>query len=231
MSEYQQTVFIIDDDPDIRALVTAVLEPLAVTMITACDGEEGISRLRELLPDLVILDGMMPGKHGIEVCRELRMLDGGALVPVLMLTSLDSPEDKMAGLRSGADDYLTKPFHAGELQARVAALLRVRALTVSLEEKNREMQKMQDQIVAQERQLAATQALGTTCHELGQPVTALTLQMHLLSQLDPQDPQWQATLQAATKEVLRMRSLLESLQKLDIQELKSYYKNSKIFTV
>jgi two-component system response regulator MprA len=87
----------------------------------AADGESGLKAARDTPPDLVILDWMLPGLDGLEVCRRLR---AGGSVPILMLTAKDAVTDRVTGLNSGADDYLTKPFAFEELLARVRALLR-----------------------------------------------------------------------------------------------------------
>jgi two-component system, OmpR family, response regulator MprA len=114
-------ILVVDDDAHIAASLRRALVYEGYEVQTAADGSEGLARARETAPDLVILDVMMPGIDGIEVCRRLRA-EGG--VAILLLTARDGTSDRVRGLDSGADDYLVKPFAYEELMARVRALLR-----------------------------------------------------------------------------------------------------------
>src|SRR3979411_1251496 len=114
-------VLVVDDDSHIASSLRRALVYEGYDVETAGDGVEGLARARETPPDLVILDLMMPGLDGIEVCRRLRA-EGD--VAILMLTARDGTSDRVRGLDSGADDYLVKPFAYEELMARVRALLR-----------------------------------------------------------------------------------------------------------
>ncbi len=116
-------ILIVDDDPAIVSFVRRGLAYEGYTVNTAGDGAEALAKAREREPDLVILDVMMPGINGIEVSQRLRQ---GSDVPILMLSAKGTVADKVAGLDSGADDYLVKPFAFDELLARVRALLRRR---------------------------------------------------------------------------------------------------------
>ncbi len=114
-------VLVVDDDEPIVAALRRALTYEGYSVEVAHDGQDGLRRALERLPDLVVLDIMMPGIDGVEVCRRLR--DGGD-VPILMLTARDGTADRVRGLDSGADDYLVKPFAYDELMARIRALLR-----------------------------------------------------------------------------------------------------------
>jgi len=116
-------ILVVDDDPEIVSFVRRGLAYESYKIDTANDGTEALAKAREREPDLVILDIMMPGIDGIEVAKRLRQ---GGDVPILMLTAKGTVADKVAGLESGADDYLVKPFAFDELLARVRALLRRR---------------------------------------------------------------------------------------------------------
>jgi DNA-binding response OmpR family regulator len=116
-----RTVLLVDDEPLIREMVAEALETDGLRVVTAADGPEALRRARDAAPDLVLLDLMLPGLSGIEVCRILRRESD---VPIIMLTARDSETDKVVGLELGADDYVTKPFSLRELQARVRARLR-----------------------------------------------------------------------------------------------------------
>jgi DNA-binding response OmpR family regulator len=117
-------VLVVDDDPDIRALLRRLLERVGYEVVEAPDGRSGLRALYEAAPDLVILDVAMPELSGWAVLERIRELTD---VPVLMLTAQASELDKVRGLRAGADDYVTKPFGRQELLARAAVLLRRRA--------------------------------------------------------------------------------------------------------
>ena len=120
-----QRILVVDDDEKIRSVVRRGLVYEGYRVIEAGNGEEGLEKAREHLPDLAILDVMLPGIDGLEVCRRLRA--GGGEVAILMLTARDEVSDRVEGLETGADDYLVKPFSFEELLARVHALLRRRA--------------------------------------------------------------------------------------------------------
>ena len=116
-------ILVVDDDPEIVNFVRRGLAYEGYEVDTAADGSEALAKAREKEPDLVILDIMMPGIDGIETSKRLRQ---GGDVPILMLTAKGTVADKVAGLESGADDYLVKPFAFDELLARVRVLLRRR---------------------------------------------------------------------------------------------------------
>lgn len=116
-----EQILVIEDEAKIADFLHRGLTYEGFRVKVANDGESGLAAARENLPDLVILDVMLPGLDGIEVCRRLR---AGGPVPILMLTAKDAVADRVKGLESGADDYLTKPFAFEELLARVRALMR-----------------------------------------------------------------------------------------------------------
>jgi DNA-binding response OmpR family regulator len=116
-----RTVLVVEDEPTVRETLAEALSEDGLRVTTAADGPQALERFRADRPDLVLLDVMLPGMSGIEVCRILR---AESSVPILMLTARDSELDKVLGLELGADDYVTKPFSLRELQARIRALLR-----------------------------------------------------------------------------------------------------------
>jgi two-component system response regulator ArlR len=114
-------ILIVEDDARIARFVALELEHEGYRVLTACDGPGGLDAALRESPDLVLLDLMLPGLSGIEVCRRIRR---ASEMPVIMLTARDEVTDKVLGLDVGADDYLTKPFHIEELLARIRAALR-----------------------------------------------------------------------------------------------------------
>ena len=117
----QQTVLVVDDEEAIAEAVRARLQSEGFEVVVAGDGPEAIGLCEQVHPDLVVLDLMLPGMDGLEVCRQIQR---DRWVPVLMLTARTEEADKVAGFAVGADDYLTKPFSLRELVERVRAILR-----------------------------------------------------------------------------------------------------------
>jgi PleD family two-component response regulator len=115
----------VDDNEDMRLMVREVLESAGHEVSLAPDGVAALTRIQEREPDLLVLDLVMPGMSGIEVCRAVKRNPFTARVPVLMLTAREDIEHKVAAFEAGADDYLAKPFDPRELRARVVALLRI----------------------------------------------------------------------------------------------------------
>lgn len=114
-------ILVVDDEPPIVRLVKAKLRIDGYEVITASRGEEALVSVQQDSPDLVVLDVMMPDMDGFETLRRIRQFSN---VPVVMLTARGGDMDKLKGLQSGADDYITKPFNPDELEARIAAVLR-----------------------------------------------------------------------------------------------------------
>jgi len=114
-------ILLIDDDTDLLHLASLLFKKAGAQIFTAHDGLEGISKLFTCNPDLIILDVMMPGTNGFEVCQRIRQVSNA---PIIMLTALNDEQDMLRGLESGADDFLTKPFNPDVLLARAKAVLR-----------------------------------------------------------------------------------------------------------
>ncbi|MBI3607572.1 MAG: response regulator transcription factor [Nitrospirae bacterium] len=119
-----KTILIIEDDPDIVRLLTHYLQKEGYRIRAESSGLDGLRAVREAAPTAVILDVMLPGMDGYEVCRRLRGEDRTAALPILMLTAKGDEAEKIVGLELGADDYVTKPFSPKEVVARVKALVR-----------------------------------------------------------------------------------------------------------
>jgi response regulator RpfG family c-di-GMP phosphodiesterase len=121
-------ILIVDDHPKNVKLLEAHLATTGFITATACDGEQALDMVREVSPDLVLLDVMMPKIDGFEVCRRLKSDEKTRLIPIVMVTALDNLEDKVRGIESGADDFLTKPVNRIELLARTRALVKTKQL-------------------------------------------------------------------------------------------------------
>jgi two-component system phosphate regulon response regulator PhoB len=117
-------VLVVEDEPDIRRLVVLHLERDGFRCRTAATGSDALRDVKAAIPDLIVLDLMLPGVDGLEVCRQLRRDASTASVPIIMLTAKSDEVDRIVGLEIGADDYVVKPFSPKELVARVRAVLR-----------------------------------------------------------------------------------------------------------
>jgi len=137
-------ILVVDDTPMNVKLLVDILSARGYAVTAAHDGEEALARVTEDVPDLVLLDIMMPGLSGYDVCRRLRAEPSTALLPVVLVTSLDPQQERVHGIEAGADDFLSKPIHQPELFARVRSLLRVKTL--------------QDEVRRQAERLAALNA-------------------------------------------------------------------------
>ena len=118
-------ILIADDEPDILEILQFNLHAEGYEIITAKNGDEAIEKAKKTEPDLIILDMMMPGKNGIEVCNLLRMMPAFKSTLIIFLTAMSDESTEIKGLETGADDYLTKPFHLSELAARISAMLKL----------------------------------------------------------------------------------------------------------
>jgi two-component system, OmpR family, phosphate regulon response regulator PhoB len=120
----QPYVLVMEDEDALATLLSYNLEKEGYRVVVASDGEEGMLQIEERLPDLVLLDWMLPKLSGIEVCRRIRGRPETRNMPIIMLTARGEESDRIRGLDTGADDYLTKPFSMSELIARIRAVLR-----------------------------------------------------------------------------------------------------------
>lgn len=121
-------ILVVDDTPHNVKLLADILTAKGYAAITAASGEEALAKIAAEAPDLVLLDIMMPGLSGYDVCRRLRAEPATALLPIVLVTSLDPQSERVKGIEAGADDFLQKPIHQAELFARVRSLLRIKSL-------------------------------------------------------------------------------------------------------
>jgi two-component system, cell cycle response regulator len=139
-------ILVIDDQADNVELLRARLDARGYQVSTALSGEEGLAIVGREHPDLILLDVMMPVVGGKEVARRIKSDSSLPFIPIIMQTALDSTQDRVEGLDAGADDYITKPINFAELEARIRSMLRVKALQDDLEERERQLEKMNDQL-------------------------------------------------------------------------------------
>lgn len=226
--DHEISVLIADDDHDSLTILESIISTLGVSISSASDGDQAVEICKSKKPDLAVLDLMMPGLNGAEVCRWIREQEWGKLVSIMILTAKTDLENKVSAFAEGADEYLTKPYNSRELLARIKALLRVRQLNIALEEKNKALQQAQAKIVAQERQLVAGQLAGAAAHSLGQPLTAMKLNLYLLSSLQPTDSRFLKAVSSLGQDVDRMAEIVEKLRQADPNKTEGYFAGQKI---
>jgi two-component system phosphate regulon response regulator PhoB len=121
------TVLIVEDEAAIQELIAVNLAAAGHQALRAVNAEQALTLMRQTLPDLVLLDWMLPEQSGLALARQLRASERSRTIPIIMLTAKSAEQDKVAGLEAGADDYITKPFSPRELLARIKAVMRRRA--------------------------------------------------------------------------------------------------------
>lgn len=161
-------ILVADDSKDNVEVLKTVLEYNQYQIISASNGDDAIRSARELQPDLILMDVIMPGMDGITACRTLHNDEKTRGIPVIMITAKNDPEDLKIGLEAGAVDYVRKPFVIVELLARVNAALRLK--------------QAQDKLVEQEKKLAIMELAGAAAHELNQPLTVINCQIKLMEE-------------------------------------------------
>ena len=145
-------ILVVDDTPSNVKLLADILLAKGYAVVTAANGAEALARTERETPDLLLLDVMMPGMSGYDVCRKIRANPATAVLPVIMVTALDPGQERVKGIEAGADDFLTKPIHQPEILARVRSLLRIKALHDELTDLNKNLEaRVGEQVTQLER--------------------------------------------------------------------------------
>ncbi|MFL5402080.1 MAG: response regulator [Gemmatimonadales bacterium] len=204
------TVLVVDDESRNVLLLTDLLESRNYHVLSAPDGQQGLALARERNPDVVLLDVMMPRLNGFDVCRQIKGDQRTAMIPVLLVTSLDARQDRLAGIDAGANDFITKPIDAGDL------LLRVRNAIAT--------KRLHDQVVAQLHRLQELEAARDTLthmivHDLRSPLTGLQGYLDLLRTVADGNAEVVEYASEATGIAARLNEMVS--QVLDVSRLES----------
>lgn len=207
-------ILIAEDNLTSRRILESILVKWNYDVISACDGNEAWEMLQEKdHPKLIILDWMMPGINGVEICRRLRQVEAVKPIYIILLTARDEKNDIIEGLGAGADDYIPKPFDKDELRARIDVGRRVVELQRALLEK--------------EKLQVIFEMTGAICHELSQPMQAISGNSELmLMNLKKENPMYKHV-ETIKNQVERMGDITRKLKRVTRYKTKDYI-NSKI---
>lgn len=187
-------ILIVDDDPSARETTELLLMPEGYQMGFAVSGPDALTQLAELEPDVIVLDVMMPGMDGYEVCRHLKAAAAWRHIPVILVTALDTKENLALGLDAGADDFVSKPVNKLELRARVRSMLRIKQRHDELEQMMRLREDLSNMVM----------------HDMRSPLTAMSLYLDLLEK-EPLSAQGQNNLKTLRTQANRLNSFITDM--------------------
>ncbi len=207
-------ILIAEDNLTTRRILETILVKWNYDVISACDGNEAWEKLQEKdPPKLIILDWMMPGINGVEICRKLRRVDSAEPMYIILLTARDEKNDIVEGLGAGADDYIAKPFDKDELRARIDV--------------GRRIVELQTAVLEKEKLQVIFEMTGAICHELSQPMQAISGNSELmLMNLEKDNPLYKH-IETIKDQVNRMGDITRKLKRVTRYKTKDYI-NSKI---
>mgnify|MGYP001617376449 CR=1 FL=1 len=205
-------VLVVDDDAPIRALVSNALKKAGFAVTTVNDGREALDAAKASAPDLILSDWMMPHLDGVGLCKAVKGDPALAGIFFILLTAKTTVQDKVLGLETGADDYLTKPFQAQELVAKARASLRIKRLQDALAERNRALQELN---------AMKDEFLGMAAHDMRNPLGVVRLWGESMADglMGPVSPEQAKALEVIQRNVDGMLRLINDL--LDISKIES----------
>ncbi|MEH1845815.1 MAG: response regulator [Nostoc sp.] len=179
----REIVLVVDDNPANLQVLSSFLDQSCFEVWATRSGEKAIQRLdNEHLPDLILLDVMMPGMDGFETCKHLKSDPRIQDIPIIFMTALSDPAEKVKGLRLGAVDYITKPFQYEEVLVRIEHQLKLRSLTKTLITKNTELQQVQTQLIQAEKVAALGHLTAGIAHEVNNPINFIAGNLNFVEQ-------------------------------------------------
>lgn len=202
-------ILIAEDESVSRRLLENILQKLGHELVVCTDGNSAWEALqREGAPRLVLLDWMMPGMSGVDICQKLRALEHGDQFYILLVTARDRAEDLVDGLRAGANDYVPKPFDSTELEARVTVGMRM----LNLQEKQREAERLSTLMVT----------AGAAAHEINQPLTVILGSVELWYDTMPEDDPGRKRLTRIKDGAERIQHIVEKMMSVTQFSTKPY---------
>lgn len=169
MNSQNPAILCVDDDDASLKLLEEILVPCGYQVVSAASGEDALRKIKSQTVDLVLLDIKMPGMDGFEVYRQIKEDQKLRDIPIIMITGLTSPEDRVRGIETGVEDYFSKPFHRAELLARIKSLLKVKKLN---DERKRAEKQLQQTLGSLRKAVSATVQVMVSAVETRDPYTA-----------------------------------------------------------
>lgn len=201
-------ILVVDDAPEVRTVLTRMLQKAGHEVITAADGEEALRRAREERPDLLLLDWMLPILDGLEVCRTLKRSPATRGIMVILVTGRGAITSRVEGFDAGADDYVPKPFEHLELLARVRSALRLKRANDELAERNRQLIESQNELVRSEKMATIGLLASGIAHEFNNIMTGISGYAQLAKKNEAHVPQ---LIDVALTQTARALELTKSL--------------------
>jgi two-component system, cell cycle response regulator len=226
-----KTILVVDDSLTIRMQVKDLLEENNFKVILAENGEKCLEILETLIPYAILLDIIMPGIDGVEVCKKIKGDAKYESIPIIMLTAQGNTENKVKGLNAGADDYLTKPFEIEELLARLKAVLRTKTLYEELKSANHKIMEQQKSVIEEERLKVLLQMAGATAHELNQPLMILLGNIELMHVSMDEPEALAECMSEVAKAGNRIADIIKKIKTVRDVEVKPYLGKSKIINL
>jgi DNA-binding response OmpR family regulator len=215
-------VLIVDDEAANLELAEALISQEGYEAICACDGEKALQMVAENRPDIVMMDIVMPKMNGIEACRKIKTNPLSYAIPVIMVTALNTPEEKLKAIKVGADDFIAKPFDRTELSARLKSLMRLKAIHDRLESSLvslKEMQRVREELMAR-----AAKDVENPMNAIADCLKAVASEQHLLS---PETAQKIEPALFCTDMVTTMTADFVNIMRMEQDKLKQAYESLK----
>lgn len=208
----KKTVLIVDDREENLKLLETFLIPEGYNILKALTGEECLKILEKEEADIILLDVMLPGKSGFEVCKEIKNNDKTKYIPVIMVTSLKEKEDRIKGIEAGCDDFLTKPVDRDEMKARIKSLLRIKTLQEQLEKSYNDLKKLE-----QFKEDLSVMLV----HDMKNIIASISISLELISRnesIEPSVLEYLEHAQRGSSDLMQMASNLIDISKMEKKE-------------
>ncbi|MDM8560723.1 hybrid sensor histidine kinase/response regulator [Candidatus Parabeggiatoa sp. HSG14] len=202
------TILIIEDNPNNLGVIVDYLEETGLKVVVARNGEMGLKRAQFAKPDIILLDVIMPGIDGFETCRHLKVDEKTQDIPVIFMTALDDPEDKLKGFGVGGVDYITKPIQHEEVLARITTHLNICDLTIKLKAKVEELTQTRNELIQSEKMASLGRLVAGFAHELNTPIGVAVSAASILEE------RHQAIIQIIEQEEVDEEDLISALDRI-----------------